>query len=408
MKIKKWILVLTLIFNATAYATVDLNFYGFVKVGYLQSNNSLSSFGNDSIQAPTEAQNANVDDPTAPGSGQTAHYKQQSKGSFQLAQTRFGMALKKSDKLSGKLEFDLADFTNNPTGKNDARIRLAEIYYKFTNNLSARIGQGWTTFEAFSPHTFNYVGRWFKAGSSGFLAQQAEFKYDVSHWSFYGTLAQKGRNISGYPKSNGGATDPLVQDVSSRGLPQVVGKVEFKNENHHAGVAYTYAKFDYDNSHYVNGALANVHGKSTHSYGTKLFYHGTFGKFDIRPEIYQGANLNDLLYLTLADHTLSAGKNRDIQELGYFTSMKYSLENGHAIIGGYGRARVTSSLSKIANNKLVANEVIRVGYSHHFEEGLDTYIELSNYYSSYTKGAAQKNTSSTQAQLAEIGLVYTF
>jgi hypothetical protein len=407
MKNKKILIALPLTILCTqVHAKVEIDFYGFLKASYLHSNNSVSSFGNDSFHAPTEAQNLHVDETT--GSQQTASYKQQSKGAFQVAQTRPGIFLKRGEKLSAKIEFDFTDFTATPTGKNDPRVRLAEIYYKFTDNFSARIGQGWTTFEAFTPHTFNYVGRWFRAGSSGFLAQQAEFKYSLSNWNFYGTVAQKGRNISGYPKSNGAATDPLVQDVSSTGLPQVVGKVEYNNGTHHAGVAYTYAKFDYKDSEYVNGAGVSAKGNNTRSYGGKLFYHGKFGNLDIRPEIYSGSNLNDLLYLTLADHTVSAGKNRDIQELGYFTSARYNLESGDYITAGYGRAKITSNLSKIGANKLVANEVIRLGYSHKLEEGLELFAELTNYYSTYTKGAASKQISGSQAGLAEVGMVYTF
>ncbi|GEM_PF-1592305 len=404
---KKLIVALPLILlTADLQAKVDVDFYGFLKASYLQSNNSLSSFGNDSLQAPTEAQNLNNDETS--GAQQTAAYKHKSKGSLQVAQTRPGFLIKRGNNLSAKIEFDFTDFSTNPTGKNNARVRLAEIYYKFSNSFSARVGQGWTTFEAFTPHTFNYVGRWFRAGSSGFLAEQVEFKYTLSQWSFYGTIAQKGRNISGYPKTSGAATDPQVQDVTSGGLPQIVAKVEYNDGTHQAGFAYTQAKFDYDNVNYVNGSGTNARGASTHSYGGKLFYHGKFGKLDIRPEIYGGSNLNDLLYLTLADHSVSAGKNRDIQELGYFTSFKYSLENGDSIIGGYGRAKITTNLNKIGANKLVANEVMRLGYSHNLEEGLDVFGELSNYYSTYTKGAAQKNTSGSQASLVEVGLVYTF
>lgn len=404
MNRKKLIAIPLLLLCINANAKVDIEFYGFLKASYLHSNNSVSSFGNDSFHAPTEAQNLHLDETT--GAQQKATYKQQSKGAFQVAQTRPGVFLKRGEKLSAKIEFDFTDFTATPTGKNDPRVRLAEIYYKFTDSLSARIGQGWTTFEAFTPHTFNYVGRWFRAGSSGFLAQQVELKYSMSHWNFYGTVAQKGRNISGYPKSNGAATDPLVQDVSSTGLPQVVGKVEYNNGTHHAGFAYTYAKFDYKDADY-NNAAGSVKGNNTRSYGGKIFYHGKFGNLDIRPEIYSGSNLNDLLYLTLADHSVSAGKNRDIQELGYFTSLRYNLENGDYLIGGYGRAKITSSLDKIANNKLVANEVIRLGYAHQLEEGLEVFAELTNYYSTYTKAVA-KNVSGSQAGLAELGMVYHF
>lgn len=76
------------------------------------------------------------------GSQQTSGYKQQSKDSFQIAQSRFGVTIKKSEKLSGKLEFDLTDFTNNPIAKNDARLRIAEIYYKLNDSFSMRIAKG--------------------------------------------------------------------------------------------------------------------------------------------------------------------------------------------------------------------------------------------------------------------------
>ncbi len=393
---------------ANAQAKVEYDFYGFIKASYLHSDNSVSSFGNDSIQAPTEAQNIHTDETT--GSKQTANYKNQSKDSFQVAQTRFGVTLKKSEKLSAKLEFDLTDFTNNPIAKNDARLRIGEIYYKFSENLSMRVGQGWTSFAGVSSFTFSPVASNFRAGQTGFLAHQAELKYTMNKLSFFGALSQKGRNLTGYPKSNGGNTDPLVQDVSSRGLPQVIGKVEYNNDTQKVGVAYTYAKFDYDNVDYVNGSTpaVNAHGESTKSYGGKVYYQGKMDRFELRGEAFQGSNLNDLNFLSLADHTVSTGKNRNIQEFGYFLSGRYNCESGDTVYAGYGHNKITTKTEKLAIGKLVENQNIRLGYSHLIEEGFQGFIELTQFRSHYTKAAAGKDVTAAQALLAEAGFMYNF
>lgn len=259
-----------------------------------------------------------------------------------------------------------------------------------------------------SSYTFTPVASNFRSGQSGFLAHQAELKYTVSKLSFFKAISQKGRNLTGYPKSNGASTDPLVQDVSSRGLPQLIGKVEYNTDAHKVGVVYTHAKFDYDNVSYVNSASVNAHGKSTRSYGGKLYYQGKFNRFELRGEGYIGSNMNDLTALTLADHTVSNGKNRDLQEYGYFVSGRYNLENGHTVYGGYGDAKITSKMDKIASGKLVENKSIRAGYSHLFEEGFQGFVELTQFRSDYTKAAGGKDTTAARALTAEAGVMYTF
>lgn len=218
---------------------VTIDMYGFLKASFLHSDNSVGSYAADSIQAPTEALNQRTSTST-----QDDEYKKQSKDSFQVAQSRFGVVLKKNEKLSGKLEFDLVDFTNHPIGKNSARVRLAEITYDFNEKISLRIGQGWSTFAGLTAHSFNIVGGAYRSGGSGFLAQHAEVRYKMGEWSLYGSLAQKGRNTSGY--TSGSGTNTLsIQDVSSRGLPQANLKAEYFTKEHKAGVAYTYARFDF-------------------------------------------------------------------------------------------------------------------------------------------------------------------
>lgn len=374
--------------------TVDM--YGFLKASFLHSDNSISSFGIDSVHAPTEAANQRTASAT-----QDAEYKKQSKDSFQVAQSRFGVVLKKNEKLSGKIEFDMVDFTNHPIGKNSARVRLVEVLYDFNEKVSMRIGQGWSTFAGLPVHSFNIVGGTHRSGGSGFLAQQAELKYKLGEWSFYGSLAQKGRNTTGYTNNSGANTVP-TQDVSSRGLPQANVKAEYLTKVHKAGVAYTYARFDFDNA-----PTAAVRGDSSHSYGAKAYYQGTFGKFEFRSEIYQGANLNDLYFLTLAERSLSAVKYHDLQELGYFVSGKYIFEGGHYTYGGYGSAEITSSLSRVMTDKIVSNSHTRLGYAYVIEEGFVAFLEGTRYETGYKKGSG-KDKSLDHALMVESGVQYIF
>lgn len=399
-------LSLALFASAPTQAVVTSDFYGFLKASYLSSDNSVSSFGNDSLQAPTEAQNLHTNEAT--GSQQTSAYKNKAKNGFQIAQTRLGSVIKKSEKLSARIEFDMVDFTNNPISKNDARVRLAEIYYNFTNNFSVRFGQGWTTFWSMAPHNYNPVAQNFRSGSTGFLAQQVELKYTMSEFTFFVALSQKGRNLTGYAKSTGAATDPLIQDASNRGLPGAVGKVEYNVPGMKIGVAGTSAKFEYDEVSYVNGAGASQRGKNTHSYGGKAYYQGQFNKLELRTEFYQGSNLNDLGYLTLADHTVSTGKNRDIKELGYYVSGKYTFENTDSVNFNYGEAHITSKTQYIANSKLVGNRILRAGYAHTFEEALQGFVELTQFRSDYSKAAGGKKISASEAIMGEVGMMYTF
>ena len=374
--------------------TVDM--YGFLKASFLHSDNSVGSYATDSIQAPTEALNQRTSTTT-----QDDEYKKQAKDSFQVAQSRFGVVLKKNEKLSGKLEFDLMDFTNHPIGKNSARVRLAEITYDFNEKVSLRIGQGWSTFAGLTAHSFNIVGGAYRSGASGFLAQQAEIKYKLGEWNFYGSLAQKGRNTSGYTTGSGTNT-VTTQDVSSRGFPQANVKAEYLTKVHRGGLAYTYARFDFENA-----PTAAISGDASYSQGAKAYYQRTSGQFEFRSEIYHGTNLNDLYFLTLAERSLSAVKYHNLQELGYFASAKYIFEGGHYMYGGYGSAAIKSSLRRVDADKIVSNSHTRLGYAYVIEEGFVAFMESTRYETGYKKGVG-KDMSYDRALLLETGVQYLF
>lgn len=104
---------------------------------------------------------------------------------------------------------------------------------------------------------------------------------------------------------------------------------------------------------------------------------------------------------------MSSFKYHDLQEFGYFASLKYTFEKGHYIYGGYGSAEITSSLRRIDADKIVSNNHTRLGYAYLIDEGFVSFLEGVRFETGYKKGTG-KDHSLDHAYLIEAGFQYLF
>lgn len=114
-----------------------------------------------------------------------------------------------------------------------------------------------------------------------------------------------------------------------------------------------------------------------------------------------------MYFLTLAERSLSAVKYHNLQEVGYFASAKYIFEGGHYVYGGYGSAKITSSLKRVDTDKNVSNSHVRLGYAYLIEEGFVAFLESTRYETGYKKGAGE-DMFYDRALLFETGVQYLF
>jgi hypothetical protein len=392
---KKSFLAAVFMIQAVPVMAVDYQLKGFLKTSLVHTNKSLLSFGYDSLQAPTEV--ANLDSSTTTSSA----FKKEQKTSFQVAQSRFGLHLQQ-DHIKGIIELDFTDFTGNAFGKSDPRLRIAELTYTPSEGpWSLRAGQGWSTFSTFGVHTFNIVGNGFRAGASGFLSQFAEARYETPHLFLAASLAQKGRNITGYALPSGG-DNSLKQNETNRGLPLATLKFEQHFDSFKWGAAYSYAKFDLKETSLADSRRSD----SALSQGAKIFTQlHPFADLEIRAEGYVGTNLNDLYYLTLADRTYKNTYSRNTSEWGGFTSLKLKLNEKNQIHASYGHAAILSSIHDLNSGKIIKNQSLKMGYAYSPTPGLQLFAEANPMRSTYLLAGQRKAFS---ALWGEAGVLYTF
>lgn len=371
--------------------------YGFLKTTILRSEHALNSFGAGTFQAPTETANFDL-----PAANTDPSFLNRAFMSFQIAQSRVGAAIKTGERVSAKLEVDFLDLSRgNAIGVTGPRLRLAELYYKPIDSIAVRVGQGWSTFYAIGPHTANFVGNGFRAGSSGFLNEQVEVKWTYGAFQFFGTLAQKGRIAAFNAK-----TADTAHEESELGGPAIVLKAEWSDANQKAGLAFAHAEIDnaVSTSAPTPAGLASSDSVLT---GGKVYYLGKLNKFEFRGEYMVGQNLNDLNFLTLAQRSVAANNVDNVPEHSFFVSLKYTIDETQNVYGGYGRDDIEASFDTLKPGALVSNEVGRLGYQAQLGDGLVFLTELSHFASRYlTTGATREGI--RNAFLGEMGFILNF
>lgn len=369
---KKLLIPLSLTLLGSAQAATqkgfDAEFYGFVKASAMYATEALGSYNNINMSAPTHA---------------VAHESPNDKTgrmSFQTAQSRAGVNLKKGDNLSAKLEFDFIDFAkSSPTTQMNPRVRIASVTYQQDNHKFI-IGQDWDLFSPVSAYTFDYVGLYFQAGNVGFMRQQAQYLNTQGKWEFGAALGMAGNNP--------GITD---NDLELGKAPTYSARASYALSNGRVGVSGIYSRLKY--------AVNDSHHET---YGLNAFLENVFGELSVKTEAYYGQNLNNIGALAIG----KGNSTEDVREFGGHLSANYKLSPKHIPFAGVGLARVDNSTSLPAfshNNPttspisapgIKSNFLSRVGWEYKVTDDLSWMSELSRY------ETASKMTASNQNNIA--------
>ncbi len=373
------ILTALIFINISSYtfANIDYNFYGFIKAGLSNSDNGLKSFGSDGFRAPTEASNQNSSVAVVAGEDT------QSQNSIQSAQTRWGVKIKKGERLKGILEFDGAANNGSPSAGANIRLRQAHIHFKLSQGGSFFAGQKWVTFAGLNPHTVNMVGAGFRSGNSGFIGNEFGYTHTLGDFKVYLTLGNKGQN------SSVNTTDTEL------GVPAQTLRFDYNSGSHHLGLAYITGELK-------QKELNTATNKNSKVAGSKVFYSLSFDSVNFKAEYFRGHNLGDMGFLTLANSRVTDDKK--YKESGLFASLKYSFKNGSAWIG-YGQDKVNNILDYTFGS-LVKNRKTNIAAEYNIHDSLNTYFSHERFQSYYlsTNNTAERS----KANLTEVGFIYKF
>ncbi len=365
------------------HAELDFDVYGILKTSIISASQQITSFGNNTFSAPTHA--AAVDTTNAA----TERYSKERRTSFQSQQTRFGAIIKSGNKVSGRFEFDLIDFSQSTHAAGlQTRLRLAYIDYKFSDKFSLTAGQKWLSFMGVVPYMNNLVQANFYSGNTGFIGQEAAFKYSLETIDLYAAIMAKGKNT----------TNSQTQ-TELGALPGISLRADYKFTNGLVGVAAIAAKMETDalaantTNNYENGS----------AFAYKIFTKINLGGLDFRAEAFQGQNTENLALLGFGGSAYQAATNTNVKTWGGFSSVAYKLNPTHTIYTGVGY--VANKDAAARNLTLASNKMARIGYEYHMGDGMKFFFEDSQYSTKYVVSNSYK---SYDANTAEVGLMWAF
>lgn len=140
--------------------------YGFIKADYLHASNAVTTFGvGENLLAPTTAKRrVQFDD---------SHARSQ----ISANQSRFGIAPKVGDRLTGKIEMDFVGgySASQPNTATVVRMRLAYLDYQLAKGVHVFAGQNWDIFSPLNPSVYNVTGVLFTEGNVGWIREQLGF-----------------------------------------------------------------------------------------------------------------------------------------------------------------------------------------------------------------------------------------
>lgn len=355
--------------------------YGFIKASVMSADHALASFNNINESAPTLA------------IARTRAVDHNSRTSFQVAQSRFGATITKSEKVSGRFEFDFIDFSkSSPTTQMLPRVRRAVVTYK-GEGWHTDIGQDWDLFSPTGAYTYDIVGLYFNAGNTGFMRQQAQFHRDLPNWQLSAAMGMAGNNPGTADSNLETSNSPTYSVRAKRLLGDMV-----------LGYSAIYARLNY----------ADSNDRWSEAYGNNLFFEKENSAWGLKAELFQGQNLANIGALSLARGTSTS----DVREWGGFLSAQKILADGDKIFGGVGVDRIDnkgslestsiSAAGVVNSNRTGArsNFLARVGYDHVVEKDFSWVVELSRFETNSKLSATQYHTYVTHA--LETGILWKF
>jgi hypothetical protein len=298
----------------------SLQIYGFILPNIIGATRGVESFSQPNMSAFTAAGNPLL--ATSPN---------QSRATFQVAQSRLGFLMGSKTSVQGRLEFDFVDFTKaSPTTASVPRLRRATVEYHVDEHNVIVMGQDWDLFSAFHPIDYNFVGHYFESGSSGFMRQQLTWIRTTSDLELGGSI--------GLQTANPNAPDGNVE--LSKFPAFVVRGAYLFGEHNRVGLSGIASQLLVDRTTDQKLPAYGVKGFS------EFFLAG--GDLDIRTEIYAGRNLFNLGTLTLSYGSALS----DVAEVGGWMTGRYSLSQKFGIFGGGGIAKVLNPQRMLASYTL--------------------------------------------------------
>jgi hypothetical protein len=283
--------------------------YGILRPLVSFAGRAVESFSNPNQSAPTAAANPAV-----------ALLPNDSRLSFQVAQTRFGMWIGEKTPLRGHLEFDFIDFArSSPTVQSLIRLRIATIEFDPVEKLTLIAGQDWDLFAPINPHGMNLVGGHFQSGNTGFMRNQLKVLYKLNDkLELAGAIGLQGNNAAFRDASLELGRMPTFA-LRATALLGKFGR---------AGVDAIATRLRLSpgpSERFTLAGSAGIFGELAVTDTTQVRFEG-----------YLAQNLANLAALGLSQATLAD----DIREIGGFVSVRQTFLNRHAVYGSFGTAQV--------------------------------------------------------------------
>ncbi|GFD96493.1 hypothetical protein KUL156_20480 [Alteromonas sp. KUL156] len=384
-----------LVFVNTPVDAFEFSFKGMIKPEVVMSNGGVASYGSAySHVAPTNALRTDVFG-GAPSTEQETNYLESESTSFQAAQSRFSLNMK-HDNIRAVLEFDFIDgedgFTNQTAIQaQEPRLRLATLYYDYSDNLTLFGGQKWSTAAGIkSSGSYNWIGNAFRAGNTGFLAMEVGATYKIDDVTITGALTGKGRNAT----ANGINANELGS------MPGLAIDVNYKFSGHSVGFAGHFATLNYEDEPGFAG------GENQDANLMKVYTTLNFGDVSLNAEYYSGEALNNQNALGIAPAArLSGGQIREsFSESGFFTFVNWKVGPKQNIRVGYASASVDSDdRGRLSLTELNKNTTAYINYGYAVTSSLTAFAEYTHFDTEYGVDFESFN-----ASVGRAGVVFKF
>lgn len=264
--------------------------------------NGVETFGNPNSSAMTAAVNPIF--LTQPDSAYL---------SFQVQQTRAGIAIGEKSPVQGQIEIDFIHFDQaNPTVQAYPRIRIAEVAWTPAKGHKLFVGQNWDIFSPINNHTSNLVGNLFQAGNLGFMRHQLGYIGLFNGFELAFAL--------GFQGSNAG---PSFANLELDSVPTVALRLAYRTQkNGWFGVSAIGT-----GPRFVKGTESERRA----AYGVNAFADLNLGPLNLRAEVYYAQNTANLGILNLAFGRFGI----DMRDVGGYLSARANLGR-HALymLGG--------------------------------------------------------------------------
>jgi len=372
----------------------------------------VQSFGQLNSTAPTSAIHPALDperrDPTL---------------SFQVQQTRAGLAVGEGTPFKGTLEIDFIHFDQaTPFAQAYPRIRIALLEWKVRETQKLFMGQTWDIFgNATGPqllsHSFNLVGTLFQAGNIGFMRPQLGWMGNFGKLEVATAVGMAQNNIVGGPTGVGSYNNAERGVIPSGALRLMLHLPGTMGVIGASGIG--------TRLRYSDPAAPDKTQYRT-SFGGQLFADVTFGLLNLHSEVYAAQNLANTGSLNL-----SQGRyDQDIQDAGAYLSGKLTAGK-HAFTAMYGIATAlnpskivpaykpavaaTAAMAAVGaiNNPsagpgMTSNMTGHIGYWYSPLKGLSIVLEPYVYVTRFKISPADKVASKGTAYGGMLGSMYQF